>query len=343
MNAPIDRSTAPNMPKMPNMPNMPNMDKLGTQQGGHPVSRYVGRYAPSPTGPLHFGSLVAAVASYLDARARGGLWHLRIEDIDETRCKPEHTDDIIQTLHTFGFRWDGEIVVQSNQKLRYEDALQKLISDQQVYACVCSRREIADSSVSNTRAIDGPVYAGTCRHAGHLFDGNALRVITHNTAITFEDRLQGKQSRNLEQEVGDFVLKRRDQLFAYQLAVVVDDHDLGVTDIVRGADLLDSTARQIHLQRLLGIATPQYLHIPVVMNNAGQKLSKQTLAPAIDCGEAIKQLNDCLRFLRQPCQVTAHSPEQLLGRAAQQWQPAAMPPAMRAHTMPEHTKPASPD
>ncbi len=315
MNTDTDNSTATNMP---------NMDKLGTQQGGHPNPRYVGRYAPSPTGPLHFGSLVAAVASYLDARACGGLWHLRIEDIDETRCKPEHIDDIIQTLHTFGFRWDGEIVVQSKQKSHYQQALQKLIGDQQVYACVCSRREIADSAVSNTRTMDGPVYAGTCRRAGHPFEHNALRVITHNTAITFADRLLGKQGQNLEQEVGDFVVKRRDQLFAYQLAVVVDDHDLGVTDIVRGADLLDSTARQIHLQQLLGFATPLYLHIPVVVNNEGQKLSKQTLAPAINSGQAIKQLNDCLRFLRQPRQENAESAQQLLDRAVQQWQATAM-------------------
>ncbi len=304
------------------------------QFGKRNASRYIGRYAPSPTGPLHVGSLVAAVASYLDARAHGGTWHLRIDDVDETRCQSQFADDIIQTLHAFGFRWDGEVVLQSTQKSRYVDALQKLSRDNQVYACVCSRREVADSSISNESGVDGPVYAGTCRRAGHPFDNQALRVLTNNSVVTFDDRLQGRQCQQLEMEVGDFVVRRRDQLFAYQLAVVVDDHALGVTDIVRGADLLDSTARQIHLQQLFGFTTPQYLHIPVVVNNKGQKLSKQTLAPAIAPGDAIKQLNNCLSFLHQPRQTIANSAEQLLELAINQWQPAAITPRTRTQTMP---------
>ncbi len=286
---------------------------------------YIGRYAPSPTGPLHFGSLVAAVASYLDARANQGRWHLRIDDIDETRCKAEYADDIIRTLHLFGFRWDGEIVVQSRQKQQYQDALQQLIANGHVYACVCSRREIADSGIEG---IDGPVYPGTCRAAGHLIDGNALRILTHDRAITFTDRLQGRQTQYLAHDVGDFVVRRRDQLFAYQLAVVVDDHNLGVTDIVRGADLLDSTARQIHLQQLLGWPTPNYLHIPVATNRDGQKHSKQTLASAISPDHAVLLLQQCLVFLRQtlPSDAAMLSPIQLLERATGLWQPEALPP-----------------
>ncbi len=286
---------------------------------------YIGRYAPSPTGPLHFGSLLAAVASYLDARANQGRWHLRIDDIDETRCKPGFADDIIRTLHLFGFRWDGEIVVQSRQKQRYQDALQKLIGDKKVYACVCSRREIADSGIGG---IDGPVYPGTCRMAVYPFAEHALRVLTHDRAITFDDRLQGRQSQCLARDVGDFVVRRRDQLFAYQLAVVVDDHNLGVTDIVRGADLLDSTPRQIYLQQLLGYRTPDYLHIPAATNQDGLKLSKQTLAPAISANHAVLLLQQCLAFLRQtlPSDAAMLSPIQLLERASGLWQPEALPP-----------------
>ncbi len=290
-----------------------------------PANRpYIGRFAPSPTGPLHAGSLVAAVASYLDARANQGRWHLRIDDIDETRCKPEYADNIIRTMHLFGFRWDEEIVVQSRQKQYYKDALQQLLGNGQVYACVCSRREIADSGIEG---IDGPVYPGTCRAAGHPIAEHALRVLTNEQAITFDDRLQGRQSQCLVGDVGDFVVRRRDQLFAYQLAVVVDDHNLGVTDIVRGADLLDSTARQIHLQQLLGYVTPHYLHIPAATNRDGLKLSKQTLAPAISANHAVLLLQQCLVFLRQtlPSNAAILSPFQLLDRATGLWRPEALP------------------
>ena len=284
---------------------------------------HIGRFAPSPTGPLHFGSLLAALASHLDARACGGAWHVRIDDIDETRCRPEYADDILQTLHAFGFRWDGEVVVQSRQKIQYAAALQQLVDGGHIYACMCSRREIADSAV---HGIDGAVYPGTCRHARHALPHNALRVVTDDRAITFVDRLQGTQTQHLATDVGDFVVKRRDGLFAYQLAAVVDDHALGVTDIVRGADLLDSTARQIHLQQLLGYTTPSYLHIPVATNRLGQKLSKQTLAPAITAADAISHLQAALDFLGQARPLDAPAtPSLLLKHATRHWQPAAIP------------------
>ncbi len=287
------------------------------------VGRYVGRFAPSPTGLLHFGSLVAAVASYLDARANNGLWLLRIEDIDATRCKQVYADDIIGTLHTFGFRWDGEIVVQSQQIPRYEDALRQLVENRHVYGCVCTRREISDAGTSG---IDGPVYPGTCRTAGYLVNNIAARVRTDDRFISFDDRVQGIQRQQLARDVGDFVVKRRDQLFAYQLAVVVDDHSGGVTDIVRGADLLDSTARQLYLQTLLGFVAPRYMHIPVAANSDGQKLSKQTLAPAISPKNVILTLHACLDFLSQPDlkSTGVSDPAKLLEMAGRQWQPGAI-------------------
>ena len=246
---------------------------------------YVGRFAPSPTGPLHAGSLVAALASHLDARANHGRWLIRIEDIDEVRTVAGAAEDIIQTLAAFGMRSDDEILWQSTRKVRYSDAFDKLGGA--VYACACSRKEIADSRV--TLAADGAViYPGTCRNG--LAPGRAPRawrvrvpaINDPHSLIQFDDRWQGLISENLAEQVGDFVLKRAAGFWAYQLAVVVDDAEQGVTDIVRGADLLESTARQIHLQRLLGFNTPRYLHVPAVVNNRGEKLSKQTGAQPLD-------------------------------------------------------------
>lgn len=289
---------------------------------------YIGRYAPSPTGPLHIGSLIAAVASYCDARANNGIWSLRIEDIDETRCTREYADDIINTLHQFGFRWDGEIAWQSQQKIRYEAALATLITKQRVYACRCSRKEIADSTTAQSLGIDGVVYAGTCRQQKVDFQSNAIRLRTESTVITFNDRCQGLQQQNIEAEIGDFIVKRRDGLFAYQLAVVVDDAASNVTHVVRGADLLDSTPRQIYLQQQLGIATPIYLHVPVAVNADGQKLSKQTLAPAINTDNAVAALITSLRYLGQPLDWLQSSslltPQDVLNMAVRQWQPESI-------------------
>lgn len=254
---------------------------------------YVGRFAPSPTGPLHAGSLVAALASYLDARAHHGRWIVRIEDIDEARAVPGAAQDIIDTLAAFGMPADGEIVWQSRRKPRYEAAFAKLASH--VYPCGCTRKEIADSRVSF--APDGAaLYPGTCRHGlapGRQPRAWRLRVPERDdpaARIRFEDRWQGPVEDNLADSVGDFVLKRADGFWAYQLAVVADDADQGVTHVVRGADLLESTARQIWLQRLLGVPTPRYLHVPVVVNELGEKLSKQTGARALDRSRPVEEL-----------------------------------------------------
>ena len=285
---------------------------------------YVGRFAPSPTGPLHFGSLIAAVASYLDAKRHGGKWLVRIEDVDRTRCKPEWVTNILRTLESMGFEWDGEIVMQSARIDHYDAALDQLKSAHLLYACICSRREIGDSAV---RGIEGPVYPGTCRNQHHAAQGAALRVITNNDAVEFEDRAQGRFSQRIESEIGDFILRRRDGLHAYQLAVVVDDALQAVTHVVRGADLLDSTTRQIYLQRLLGYPTPAYLHFPVAVNELGQKLSKQTLAAGVNAQSARNAVLAALRFLGQDASDAsqAGTTRELISAAALNWNPGLIP------------------
>ena len=277
---------------------------------------YAGRFAPSPTGPLHFGSLVAALASWLDARAAKGRWHVRIEDLDRPREQEGAAEDILRTLERLGLYWDGPVIFQSRRTALYEEALQALRT--QTYPCGCSRREIADSSLGQT--TDGAqIYPGTCR-AG-LPPGKsarALRVRTGPEKIAFHDRVQGIQEQVLAAEVGDFVLYRADGQFAYQLAVVVDDAGQSITDVVRGADLLDSTARQIHLQRLLGDAEPRYMHVPVAVNAGGEKLSKQTGAQPVDPTGGHEVLAEALRFLGQ-----AASDD--LAQAVRNWDPARIP------------------
>ncbi|QRM17885.1 tRNA glutamyl-Q(34) synthetase GluQRS [Dechloromonas sp. TW-R-39-2] len=259
---------------------------------------YRGRFAPSPTGPLHAGSLVAAVGSYLDARSQHGEWLLRMEDVDTPRNVSGAADDILRTLEAFGFCWDGPVLWQSTRSEAYAEALAQLRSAGLAYGCACSRKEIADSA--SRPAIDGGLaYPGTCRvglPAGRQARAWRLRV---DGELGFVDRLQGHLSQQLENDVGDFVLLRADGLFAYQLAVTVDDEFQGISDIVRGADLLASTPRQIWLQRCLGYRQPRYAHLPVVSNAAGEKLSKQTLAPALDAGRPVPQLVAALRFLGQ--------------------------------------------
>ena len=287
---------------------------------------YVGRFAPSPTAPLHFGSLVAALASYLDAKANDGQWLVRIEDIDETRCDPAYTADILYTLRAYGLQWDGEVRIQTTRKISYGEVLQRLQRCGLVYACACSRREIADSAIAG---LEGPVYPGTCRHKLLEEPGNSLRVRTVPEKIIFTDLVQGEIEQSIEREIGDFVLKRRDGLFAYQLAVVADDAEQNITHVVRGADLLDSTARQIYLQRLLGYPTPKYLHIPVAVNAFGQKLSKQTLAPAVTTvtDGARDALLSALHFLGQSCNATdrASSIGELLAIATRNWDRCRIP------------------
>lgn len=262
-----------------------------------PAITPIGRFAPSPTGPLHFGSLVAALGSWLDARSRGGRWLLRIEDVDTPRIVPGADRAIIADLARFGLEWDGDIVWQSQRGDRYQAALDRLRAMGLVYPCACSRKEIADSTT--VRARDGALrYPGTCR--GGLAPGRearAWRVRTTPGEICFDDALQGRVCEDIEHEVGDFVLLRADGVWAYQLAVVVDDAEQGVTEIVRGADLLDSTPRQLFLQQLLGYRRPDYLHLPVAGNQAGEKLSKQTLALAVAEQPAPQALTDALAFL----------------------------------------------
>ena len=265
---------------------------------------YRGRFAPSPTGPLHFGSLVAAVGSYLDARANNGEWLLRIEDVDEPRTVPGAADDILRTLETFGFEWDGEVVTQSRRLDLYHAALVRLQLDGEVYPCACSRREIADSA-SRASVDGGLAYPGTCR-AG-LADGRAARswrMRVPDRELSFEDRVQGALRQNLEREVGDFILLRADGQYAYQLAVVFDDALQGVNSVVRGADLLDSTPRQIWLQQRLGVPTPAYAHLPVATNAVGEKLSKQTQAPAVNPLHGSAALAEVLQFLGHPVPPT---------------------------------------
>lgn len=265
---------------------------------------YIGRFAPSPTGPLHAGSLVAALASYLDARAHHGQWLVRIEDIDEGRSVPGADMAILALLDSLGMHADGDVVWQSRRKQLYQAAAERLGGH--AYPCGCNRREINDSRLGV--APDGAaIYPGTCR-AG-LLEGRSMRSLrlrvpdSGQDAITFTDRFMGTLTQHLALEAGDFVLKRADGYWAYQLAVVVDDADQGVTDVVRGADLIDSTARQIYLQRLLGVPTPRYLHVPVVRNADGEKLSKQTGALAVLPGDepaAVQALLDAARFLGLP-------------------------------------------
>jgi len=258
---------------------------------------YRGRFAPSPTGPLHFGSLVAAVGSYLDAKAHGGLWLVRIEDIDTPRVVPGAANDILRTLEACGMAWDGVVVYQHTRSDAYHAALHALRQHGLAYPCACSRREIADSGIAG---IEGFVYPGTCRArlpAGRR--ARAWRVVTRGASIAFDDALQGHVVQDLETQIGDFVLYRADRIFAYQLAVVVDDAEQGITDVVRGADLLHSTPRQIYLQQSLGFRTPRYLHLPVAVNARGEKLSKQTLARAIDTQQPAREIIRALRFLGQ--------------------------------------------
>lgn len=233
----------------------------------------IGRFAPSPTGPLHFGSLVAATASYLAARQPQGRWLLRIEDLDKPREQPGATANIIQTLDAYGFEWDGEILYQSQRQDAYQAALATL--QMHTYSCTRSRKGLPTLP--------------------------AIRVRTPDDPICFTDNIQGNYCQRLSRDVGDFVLLRADGLFAYQLAVVVDDAFQGVNQVVRGADLLDNTPRQIWLQQLLGLPQPNYAHVPLVLNEFGQKLSKQNLAPALNTRERLQTLVSALRFLQQPC------------------------------------------
>jgi len=279
--------------------------------------RYVGRFAPSPTGPLHFGSLVAAVASYLQARVNDGLWLLRIEDIDPPREQPGASKAIINSLERYGFEWDGDIIFQSGSGAAHEAALASLIDRNLAYRCQCSRRDLMDAP----RGALGVIYPGSCRN-GCDADDAAIRLLTNDSEIAFDDLLQGRIAQHLESESGDFIIRRRDGLIAYHLAVVVDDEMQAVTEIVRGIDLMDSTPRQIWLQQLLGYRTPAYAHIPVVTHADGDKLSKLTGAPGLSLHEVERTLVEALGALQQqpPSDLAQSTREEIWSWAVNNWE-----------------------
>ncbi|WP_081310581.1 tRNA glutamyl-Q(34) synthetase GluQRS [Pseudoalteromonas luteoviolacea] len=249
---------------------------------------YRGRFAPSPSGPLHFGSLVAALASYLDAKANHGQWLVRMEDIDTPRVVPGAADAILTTLDAYGLHWDGQVVYQSQRHDLYQDVLDSLVKEQNVYACICTRKQIK---------ARGGYYDNHCRAKNHLFDGNALRLKQRFPIFEFHDGLQGQVHIPNDIAREDYIVKRRDGLFAYQLVVVVDDHQQEITHIVRGADLLEPTARQLSLFKQLNYTAPHFTHVPLAVATPGFKLSKQNHAPAIDNSKPLPALVAALEFL----------------------------------------------
>ncbi len=290
---------------------------------------YVGRFAPSPTGPLHAGSLAAALASWLDAHAAGGTWLVRIEDIDPPREVPGATDKILKTLDRFGLTSDRPVEWQSRRIDRYVKALNRLRETGLAYPCSCSRSAIA-AAIARRPNWPADVYPGTCTGAPHRSRGPfAWRLRVPNEPVEFEDRRAGHVTQHLPSEVGDFVIRRSDGLWAYQLAVVVDDAEQGVTDIVRGADLLDNAPRQIALQRSLGLPTPRYLHVPIVVNERGEKLSKQTGARALDRTDALGELERAWAHLGL-APLRADTRDVFLRRAIELWRERWQP----AHTIP---------
>jgi glutamyl-Q tRNA(Asp) synthetase len=289
-----------------------------------PATGYRGRFAPSPTGPLHFGSLVAALASCCDARAHGGEWLVRIEDLDEPRASRDVALTILTQLDRYGFRSDGTIVWQSDRGELYQAALDELIDRGFAFGCACSRRELQTARIG----VGGErIYPGTCRSGvPRGRSARAWRVAVSDELIGFRDRLQGLYQQRLASEVGDFVVKRADDLFAYQLAVVVDDAEQEITHVVRGSDLLASTPRQIWLQRQLGFSTPTYLHHPVAIDARGEKLSKQTEAAALP-EDPLPTLLAAWRFLEQPLPSLPPSSVQAFWRWAERaWNPRVLPP-----------------
>jgi glutamyl-Q tRNA(Asp) synthetase len=289
------------------------------------MASYVGRFAPSPTGPLHEGSLVAALASWLDARAHRGRWLVRIEDVDTTRCEYGVDEIILGQLAICGLISDEAPLYQSNRVAAYEDALAQLATAGLVYPCGCSRREIEEVLITLgflQERNDERVYPGTCRNGLGGKPARSIRVLTsmgdEDISIRWVDRRLGRQRQNLSREVGDFILKRADGLFAYQLAVVVDDAHQGITHVVRGEDLTDNTPRQIHLQRLLDLPTPEYLHTPLVMGINGHKLSKQNGATPLDGASPIAALQQAARVLDLP-HIDGLSVSEWLAAAVRAW------------------------
>ena len=279
---------------------------------------YIGRFAPTPSGHLHFGSLVAALASYLDARSVNGRWLMRMEDLDPPREEPGAQTAILKALESYGFEWDGEMVRQSDRHDAYAEVLNRLFNHGLAYACTCSRKQLAPYH---------GIYPGLCRNAGHGPENAAIRLRVPELECHFIDRVQGEYRQHLGRDVGDFVIRRRDGLYAYQLAVVLDDAWQGITDIVRGADLLDSTPRQLYLQELLGVAQPRYLHIPLITQPDGNKLGKSYRSPPLTEDQAIPLLLRALRALGQhPGSDLAYAtPREVLKWGIAHWDASKIP------------------
>ncbi|WP_419812838.1 tRNA glutamyl-Q(34) synthetase GluQRS [Bacterioplanoides sp.] len=276
------------------------------------MSAYIGRFAPSPTGPLHFGSLLAALASYLDARHHHGQWLVRIEDLDPPREDPHAAHQILTILEAYQLHWDSEVRYQSQRSEAYQQVLEQLIDQSQVFPCACSRKQ-----------LNGALHSGVCQLADHFRDHQdfAWRFAVGSGECHFDDQLQGHYSESLDRDIGDFVVKRRDGPWSYQLAVVADDADQKVTHVVRGIDLIDSTLRQQQLQRALGYAVPQYAHIPVALETNGQKLSKQNLATALQPDDSGNTLWNALHWLNQspPDSLRNQGNNAILEWAVQHW------------------------
>ena len=290
-----------------------------------PTAPYRGRFAPSPTGPLHLGSLLAAVGSYLHARACGGRWLVRIEDIDPPREQKGASADILATLETYGLHWDEPVLYQSSRLDAYRETVRGLVGRGAAYRCTCTRSMIAAANEGSD--LPPGRYPGTCRTRNIRASAkHAIRVRVQGPPLAFDDLLQGRQVMDLQQNGGDFVIHRRDGLPAYQLAVVADDAAQGITHVVRGIDLLDSTHRQIYLQQTLGLPTPAYLHLPVIVNRNGQKLSKQTGAMAVSWNQPTAVLCRVLRHLGldPPPGLEAETPAAMLQWASVRWRPGLL-------------------
>ncbi|CAI8840003.1 MULTISPECIES: tRNA glutamyl-Q(34) synthetase GluQRS [Pseudomonas] len=289
------------------------------------ASTYIGRFAPTPSGHLHFGSLVAALASYLDARSVGGRWLMRMEDLDPPREEPGAQAAILKALESYGFEWDGEMVRQSDRHEAYAEVLNRLFSQGLAYACTCSRKQL--------EPYHG-IYPGLCRNAGHGTEDAAIRIRVPELDYHFIDRVQGEFHQHLGRDVGDFVIRRRDGLYAYQLAVVLDDAWQGITDIVRGADLLDSTPRQLYLQELLGLRQPRYLHIPLITQPDGNKLGKSYRSPPLSEDQATPLLLRALRALGQKpgAELAYATPREVLDWGITHWDALLIP---RTLSLPE--------
>lgn len=284
------------------------------------MSPTVGRFAPTPSGPLHLGSLLTALGSWLSARAAGGRWLLRIDDLDTPRVQRGAESTILRQLEAHGLFWDGAIRRQSAHVDEYAAALAQLRAQDRLYACTCTRAQLQ-------QAADGEdaVYPGTCRAAGRETSRAATRFAVGAGTLVIDDLGRGRISRRLEREVGDFVVRRRDGQFAYQLACAVDEAAQGVTEVVRGADLTGSTFRQVHLMQALSLPVPRYRHLPLVVGADGRKLSKQNEAVALDPADAAQNLRVALRLLGQPNDATSTAPAAMLDTAVRAWNPALIP------------------